>query len=591
MRQLMTSVLALSVSFFLLSSHLKGQEPLSASPANAAAAVAPPPPDAVLRQLEEQRGEIERLRAEMAEQSRRINELLKRVEKTEAFHDVQTVALSDQTARRENAQMSVERASLVTGQDAAAQQTPPRSDVESRLTKVEGQVKQASEGIAKQLGSIAISGDIRLRYESIYGQLNTSPNAGNPGVAGNELSSRQRGRFRLRLAMRGQINKEFDWGLRLATGSYADNISSNQTFTDFFNRKPFGLDQAYITYRPGAVPGLRLQGGKFEAPWISTEMLFDNDLTYEGLNESYSRDFKKSRLKNLTFAAWQLPFLENNSTFVRDADGTVDIRQSRRNGRDLALFGAQIRASFEPAAKTELTIAAADHYFSGTQFITPVQFFGSQVQLPVTVTIPASGSIPAQTITTFATIPRDQLVSGNGNLGISTATNNAVNRDGRLASGFNIVDLIARLNLTHSKKFPVTLLANFVTNTQTRDVILAGPQGTSRIVPNDENHGFWAEVQVGKTQQRGDYLFGYTFVRIEKDAVLTPFNFSDITQLSDVRAQRIVAAYALDPRIVISLTGIFTQRPHGPLGVFGATPPGSLNPTTSRYQLDTIFRF
>ena len=62
-----------------------------------------------------------------------------------------------------------------------------------------------------------------------------------------------------------RLANEFDWGLRLATGSFADSISTNQTLTDFYNRKPFALDQAFITYKPHGVPGLRLQGGKFEA--------------------------------------------------------------------------------------------------------------------------------------------------------------------------------------------------------------------------------------------------------------------------------------------------------------------------------------
>ena len=136
-------------------------------------------------------------------------------------------------------------------------------------------------------------------------------------------------------------------------------------------------------------------------------------------------------------------------------------------------------------------------------------------------------------------VPRDLLVAGNGNLGLTTASNNAVNRDGRLASGFNLVDLIARLELKHSKRFPVTLLLNLVTNTQTRDVVRAGPDGADLILPNHENQGFWGEVQVGSTRERGDMLFGYTFMRIEKDAVLTPFNFSDVTQQSDMRAHRL----------------------------------------------------
>lgn len=582
MRRLITSALAFSVLFLLLTTHLQAQaQKETKEPASS---------EAVLRRLKEQHEEIERLRLEMAEQSRLINDLLKRVEKTEAVGGAQAVIAARGNQSGTLAEPVIERASLTVGQ-TKNNEPAQKSDIESRLAKVEAQSKQTNESLTKQFGSLSVSGDIRLRYESTYGQLNASANGDNPAIVGNELSSRQRGRIRARLALRGQVNKEFDWGLRLATGSYADVISSNQTFTDFFTRKPFGLDQAYVTYHPKAVPGLRLQGGKFEAPWLSTELLFDVDLFYEGANESYSHDFKKSAFKNLTLTAWQLPFLENSSAFVRNANGTVNIQQSNRNSRDLALFGAQARARFELAPKAALTLAASDHFFSGTQFITPVQFFGSQVQFPVTITIPASGNVAAQTITTFATISRDQLVSGNANLGISTATSNAINRDGRLASGFNIVDLLGRIDLTHNKKFPVMLLLDFVTNTQTHDVVLAGPQGTNRILPNNEKHGYWAEVQVGKTQQKGDFLLGYTFIRIEKDAVLTPFNWSDIAQQSDVRGQRVVGAYALDPHVTLSLTGIFTDRPHGLLGVFGTTPPGSLNRTTTRLQFDTTFRF
>ena len=110
-------------------------------------------------------------------------------------------------------------------------------------------------------------------------------------------------------------------------------------------------------------------------------------------------------------------------------------------------------------------------------------------------------------------------------------------------------------------------------------------------MPNNENNGFWGEIQVGQTRTRGDMQFGYTFMRIEKDAVLTPFNMSDITQQSDMRGHRLNFSYAADPRVVFTVTGIFVQRPTGLLGAFGNTPPGSLNRPTTRLQLDTVLRF
>ena len=300
--------------------------------------------------------------------------------------------------------------------------------------------------------------------------------------------------------------------------------------------------------------------------------------------------------------AWQLPLLERNAAFVLGPDGLVDLSASGRAGRDLALYGAQLRTTFALSEQLSVTLSAADLYFSGTQFINPAQVFGPNIQLPVSVTIPASGTTPARTVTAQVSVPRELLVGGNSNLGFSSATTNATNRDGRLASGYNRVDLIARFDLTGSKRWPMMLLLNFVTNTQAHDVVSAGPGGADLVQRNGENVGYWAEFQLRRlvdrtkdekleTPKRGDLLFNYTFLRIEKDAVLTPFNFSDLSIFSDVRGHRLTAAYTADPRVVISLTGIFSQRPNGLLGPFAATPPGSLNRTLTRVQLDTILRF
>ncbi|MCM3905124.1 MAG: putative porin [Pyrinomonadaceae bacterium] len=466
----------------------------------------------------------------------------------------------------------------------------PRIIADPQSTQIDDRLKKVEAGLAG-IGPVKFSGDIRLRSESFFGLTNILASGSTPGALGNDLSPRHRMRLRARLAIRGTIGDEFDWGLRIATGSFPDNISTNQTLTDFFNRKPFSLDQAFVTYKPRRVPGLRLQGGKFELPWTFTEMTIDNDVMVEGLNESYSRGFKKSPVKDLTFVAWQLPMLERNSAFVRNLNGTINIEESRRGGRDLGLIGAQVRTRVEPSDKVALTLSIADLYFSGTQNIFPIQVFGNQLLLPLTFTIPATATTPAQIVTTQVSVPRDLLVAGNGNLGVTTASNNALNRDGRLASGFNLVDLIARLELKHSDRFPVTVLLNLVTNTQTRDVVRAGPDGADLILPNHENQGFWGEVQVGSTKTRGDMLFGYTFFRIEKDAVLTPFNFSDVTQQSDMRAHRLVFSYAVDPRVTFSITGIVTQRANGLLGPFLPTPPGSLNRASTRLQIDTVIRF
>ncbi|HZT58598.1 MAG TPA: putative porin [Pyrinomonadaceae bacterium] len=549
-------------------------------------------------ELREQREEIEELRAALREQTRLVGELRSRVEQTERLFASQQQRAA--TARDANyAPAAAAPKAENTSDDAAGANAPPDSKLEARVARAEGQSKKTSEAVARQLGSMTFSGDLRLRYESLYGQQNSLASSDVPGALGNPLTSRQRLRLRARFAVHGKISDEFEWGLRLATGSFPDVTSTNQTLTDFFNRKPFALDQAYFAYKPKALPGFQIQAGKFDTPWAHTEMTWDNDITVEGLSETYAREFKGSAFKNFALVAWELPVLERNSAFVLGADGHVDLSASRRAGRDLALYGAQLKTEVAPSKSLSFKLSASDLYFSGTQLITPAQVFGTNIQFPVTVTIPASGTTPARTVTTQVSIPRELLVSGNGNLGLLLASTNALNRDGRLSSGYNLVDLIARADISNSKRWPLMLLFDFVDNTQTHAVVVAGPAGADLALPNDEGRGYWAEIQAGKDVlrlpveriTRGDVMFNYTFMRIGKDAILSPFNASDIGRSTDARINRFIIGYALDPRVALTLTGFFTQSPNGVNGPFAPTPPGSLNRTLKRFQFDTILRF
>ena len=548
----------------------------------------------IKRQLREQQKQIEQLRSMLSQQSQIIERL-------------------------QNNSPQTNQNSTITTQTTNSS-TPLQTDtIETRLSKVEEQSKKTTESVSKnQLGTLGFSGDLRMQYDSLYGLLNNAPNINNPAIIGNELASRQRIRYRLRVAARGKIgddvftgayltngekrtDKEFEWGIRLVGGTLANPASPNPVLTDFFSRKPIGIDQVYVSWRPRPIPGLRIIAGKFESPWTHTEMTFDNDVQVEGVGEIYSRDIKNSFLKNITFSAWQLPLLERGTTFVRNANGTINIEESERGGRDLGLFGAQLQGRFALNSKTNLTLSVANLHYANTNAINPIQVFGNNLQLPVTITIPATATTPAQTVTGVVNIPREFLVSGNGNLGLSAATNNAVNRDGRLASGYNLVDLMAQFEFKQYKYNPMSLILNYVRNTQTRDVIVAGAGGANVFLPNNENDGVWVEFRVQSLRKnrgsdfnaavRGDILFSYTFLRIEKDAVLTPFNWDDLIQGSDISGHRIFFGYTVDPRVTFNFTGLFNQRPNGLLGPFGTNPAGSLNRYTNRIQVDTVFRF
>jgi hypothetical protein len=58
-----------------------------------------------------------------------------------------------------------------------------------------------------------------------------------------------------------------------------------------------------------------------------------------------------------------------------------------------------------------------------------------------------------------------------------------------------------------------------------------------------------------------------------------------------MRGHRFQFVYTADPRVSFNVTGIVTERLHGLLGPFVATPPGSLNRSTFRLQIDTVLKF
>ncbi|HRZ87385.1 MAG TPA: putative porin, partial [bacterium] len=151
-------------------------------------------------------------------------------------------------------------------------------------------VKQNASGknemLPKWVQTMKWNGDFRLRNE--WRQ--------NPGIVPN-LAGDNRLRFRARVGFTSDINKETTFGFRLASGSATDATSTNQTMGTMFTSKYIGIDQAYLEYRPGwLVKNLKVIGGKMPNPLWTTDMIWDPDVTPEGLALKYehplTKDFK-----------------------------------------------------------------------------------------------------------------------------------------------------------------------------------------------------------------------------------------------------------------------------------------------------------
>jgi hypothetical protein len=118
--------------------------------------------------------------------------------------------------------------------------------------------------------NLQISGDLRLRYEQNFSE-----------------PRRARGREVLRGRLRANytIDRNFSLGARIVTGDPDDPNSADITLTQFDDDLAVGLDLAYAKASFGA---LDLYAGKFDNPFVRTDLVWDGDVNPEGLAAIYT---------------------------------------------------------------------------------------------------------------------------------------------------------------------------------------------------------------------------------------------------------------------------------------------------------------
>jgi hypothetical protein len=160
---------------------------------------------------------------------------------------------------------------------------------------------------------VKISGDLRYRHQVIR-EL--------------ERPSRSMERFRARISFSTAVSENMDLVLGLASGpSDADPSTRNQSMTTGFSAKPVWFDFAYFNWRPVFIPKFSVSGGKMRMPFFTaeiSELVWDNDVTPEGLHASFSPSIGKTGLR-----------FDAGTFFVQERKGGVAAM--------LAAFGAGFR--------------------------------------------------------------------------------------------------------------------------------------------------------------------------------------------------------------------------------------------------------
>ena len=285
---------------------------------------------------------------------------------------------------------------------------------------------------------------------------------------------RTRFRIRARVGATTNLGDNFTAGLRLATNQPGNITSANVTLGDATAPKSFRLDRAYLTWTPGS---WEFSAGKFALPLerpqglIRSELIFDDEIAPEGLHE---------RL-----------------TVFRSDEGIL---------RRLAI----------QAEQWSMQEASTDDAW----------MFGGQASADL-----ALGRVAVDLHAGYYDFQRGRLLArarnGNDQLLI---TNDVRTRSGALVEGGTAVspdpdDPFDRFE--HDFRVGSASAGVAIPGVAGRTLSLFA-EGARNTAIGDRNLGIWTGVSYGAVRAPGDWAVHVGWTRLEQEAVLSMFSYSDL---------------------------------------------------------------
>ncbi len=409
------------------------------------------------------------------------------------------------------------------------------------------------------LSRIRWEGDIRLRYEQDLfppGNSGETPNyqainaAGGETRAGenanvNDAEDRDRFRVRARLGMLAKFNDSLEAGLRLASGSTSDPVSTNQTLGNTFNHNTIVLDRAYLRFDPK--PRVTIWGGKIPNPWFGTDLVWDDDLNFDGVAAQYQPKLT-DRLSSFATFGW------------------FPLQEVERSSNDKYLTGVQAGFDWKLATNQRVKLGLAYYDYRHTR--------GQRNAL-------------GSTVLDF-TAP--QFVQ-KGNSMFNIRNDGGVTQLYALASDFKELNLTASWDMAAFDPVHVALTGDFVENVgYDREEIM---QRTGLNI-EPKTSGYQVKLAVGAPamKKRSDWQFIMAYKYLERDAVLDAFTDSDF-RLGGTDAQGWIlgGSYGLATNTWLSLRWLSANEIDGPFIERSADPITTRPLAIDVLQLDINAKF
>jgi len=489
-------------------------------------------------ELERQNAKLDQLQKTIADQQSAIQALLEKL-------SVKSVASVSSDPAAANPSASVVAASGPPSTDPQ----PQAPTVEQRITKLENQ--------ALKIGPLKLSGDFRLRFDSILRSATEPPD---PPLA---HVQNVRARYRFRLNLDTDIHPNLSFHAQLATGPLNNPLTSDQDFTAITARAPFSISEAWVEYRPSKE--VTLQGGRvLEVFADNSRFLFDDDVRFNGFNEKYVASFKPNdvHLTSLELRAGQYIFTNPNIAIITPGSPLANAGETVGTiGRSANLFHQGFLANQTFSKKWSQQVGSdIQIYRNPNQIQLASTTDGAVLLVQPGLGFALSGPLPG---------------TGNATITPGSAIYTAPN--------FQILRVTYRLNnagFTHGEHaYPITFNLQFARN-----------MGTGK----NERDAMLAALQVGKITKRGDSAFLYIFTIKGANSLISQVTDDDLGTGSgvNIRTNHVRFDYGITRKVTLQSLFFFQQslRRSGQFPQF-FVPVSSFAPTTFRLQEQIVFSF
>jgi hypothetical protein len=354
---------------------------------------------------------------------------------------------------------------------------------------------------------IKLGGDLRLRWQADYFDPDNDPQneGGSATEPLNTTEDRKQWRYRARLSLDATIldPREVNVGkakigLRLTTGNEKNPVSTNETLGDYFNKDGLVFDRAYLqwNWKPedvwwgNKIPEFGLTGGRLPNPWFYTDLVWDNDLNFEGVVFNFKTD----------------TLMENTwSGFI--TTGAFPLKEVETKS-DQWLYGGQIGIEHRPRYGITYKLGGAYYFYKNVQGVPltdPLQIF--EPDFDASVPLYRQKGNAEYNLNPFATSP-DEVILG-------------------LASEFELLNVTAQIDLAFFFPVHVIFWGDYVKN-------LGFDQEEVRQLTDDPSYpdtsqGYHLGALVGypRMVDFGNWNVSLAYKYLEPDSVFDAFTDSD----------------------------------------------------------------